>query len=115
MPQGLCRDKRDDITSNAWSCDEKGRVVIAGVQIPAVRAQQMAADICFNCPVQWSCTRFYLEGDERAGVWGMTPRDMKKFRDTCRIYGVDELKMVDAAELEQIPVQVMVRKLMASV
>jgi hypothetical protein len=114
-PKALCMKAHDGVSKDAWTCDEKGRVKIAGVVVPAVRAQQMAADICFGCPVQWACVYYYIAGDEKAGVWGMTPRDMKKFRDTCRLRGLDPLVLVDAAEKKKLPVQVMVRRLVASV
>lgn len=107
------RKRGDDVPANAWSCDDgpKSKVVIAGVALHGFKAQQMAAMICFNCPAQYNCLRFALEGGEAAGVWAMTMRDLKWLRDTCSVLGFDPVAMVDAAEVEAIPVQTMVTRL----
>lgn len=116
MRKGLCRRSHPTVDNpTAWSCAEKTRVVIAGVEVPAMKAHEMAAMICFSCPVQWSCTRFALEGEESGCVWGMTPRDMKRLRDTSAVNGLDPIALVDAAEALAQPVQVMVQRLCASV
>lgn len=111
--QALCMKPNEDVPKGAWSCDDgpKSKVLIAGISIHGFKAQQMAAMICFTCPAQWGCARYALEGDEAAGVWSMTMRDLKWLRDTCSAYGMDPVGLVEAAEELRIPVQSMVLRL----
>jgi len=109
MVQGYCRHD-DGKTNVAWSV-RPGETVSLGGSSKYLGSELIAyaEAVCEMCPVQWQCARFAIQTEVGVGTWGMGFELLKWLRESEH----EPLAAVDAADAEDVPVQVAIRRLRA--
>lgn len=107
--KGLCRHDNGD-TNIAWRVAPSDRVDVGGSRYVGAELIAYAEAVCELCPAQWSCARYALESEALFGTWGM---DYEKL-EWLRRQG-NSLAVIDAADAEDVPVQVAVNRLRRAV
>lgn len=106
MDQGSCRN-HELARKRAWTCRPSETVVIAGVRLDPKELIEAALMICSTCPAQYQCARWALDVREESGTWGMRHDDLLWLSRQP-----DGPEIIDEAEAEERPVQVVVRSYM---
>lgn len=101
MLHGKCRVGQHSLPREAWTMDRKDKALQGEEPETWIR---LALTICQSCPVQYDCTRFALQVDERWGTWGVDIIDLQWMKHTKR-----GPEIIDAAEALGVSVHVAVR------
>lgn len=106
MVQGYC--KHDDGRTNvAWSVRPGESVMLNRSKYLGSELIAYAEAVCELCPVQWACARFAVLTEVGVGTWGMGFELLKWLRES----GHDPIEAINAADAEDVPVQVAIRRL----
>jgi len=107
--EAVCRghNKPGSPFKDAWTTEPSSMHILGEGPGAKVVSGQMLIDIaltfCAMCPVQWDCTTWALDVEERIGTWGITYDDLGWLRLQRSPH-----RIVEAARAKEIPVQVYV-------
>jgi hypothetical protein len=103
MGQAACHGQTGE-RYYAWRLAPKEKVTLGSTTYKGSELIPYALEVCLRCPVQWACAGFAIETEASVGTWGCRFTDLKalKENDNWR-------EMLQAAEAEDIPVQILVR------
>ncbi len=103
--KALCRTV-NDTPKLAWVAEPSGKYRLGENAYRGEKLIEMALTVCAVCPVQWTCARAAIDGDERAGTWAAPMADLRWLRAA---HPKQWRTIVDVAEAEGIPVHVAIR------
>ena len=100
-----CR-KQTSLTKIAWTAEIKRSYEVDGEKCSGYSLIKKAMEGCKECPVQWQCVTVAIEGEEVVGTWA---DKIENVRWLSRFPKWKE--SVQAAEINQVPVQTLIKML----
>lgn len=105
--QAVCRghNKPGSPFQHAWTSEPADKLLVDGQRITGAQLIEIALTFCQMCPVQWDCTTWALDVEERTGTWGIPYEDLVWLRTQRHPY-----QLIETARARGEAVQVAVTR-----